>query len=55
MIKQQRDQPQEGAVEVDPWLNKAAQRAVPATQKNKSGEALRPAMGEKKCKCKIHQ
>ena len=33
-IKQQRDQPQGGAPETDPWLNKATQGTAPATQKN---------------------
>ena len=52
-IEHQRDQPEAGVVEVDPWLNKAAQGAAPATEKPvaEPGEALRPAIGEKKCKC----
>ena len=33
-IKQQRDQPGAGAVEVDPWLNEVAQGSAPATQKS---------------------
>ena len=33
-IKQQMDQPQAGAADFDPWLNKMAQGAAPAAQKN---------------------
>ena len=33
-IKQQRDQPQGGAADFDPWLNKTAQGTAPAAQKN---------------------
>ena len=40
-IKQQRDQLQAGAVEVDPWLNKVAEGASPATQKKTVAELER--------------
>ena len=33
-IKQQRDQPQGGAADFDPWLNRTAQGTAPAVQKN---------------------
>ena len=33
-IKQQRDQPQGGAADFDPWLNKTAQGTLSAAQKN---------------------
>ena len=33
-IKEEKDQSQAGPVQADPWMNKAAQGAAPATQKN---------------------